>query len=194
MLHETLSKMILIACLSLVSTTEAEAQRAERTNLTSLHSVFFQDVIDAAKQLDAERYDFRPTTEVRSFGGLLGHIAGSSYAICALARDVDSPEHGRGLEEKAGELGKKGLLKALEASRDYCEDALSAARAPRSERATRAFSQGLFDGKPVTTGDALAFHVSHLADHYGNIAIYLRILGEVPPSTQRAQRAADGAT
>lgn len=179
---------------SLVLPTSATATTSSHADikLAALHHVFFGDVITAAEHLDERHYGFRPTAEVRTFAEQLGHIATASYTICAFARDQAPPEHGRGLEQKAETLGKAGLLEVLRASRAFCDQAMEAPRTTASPRATQAFSEPLFAGESVTTGDALAFQLAHLVDHYGNLSIYLRLLGEVPPSTQRAeQRAAE---
>ena len=37
-------------------------------------------------------------------------------------------------------------------------------------------------------GAVLMFNVAHNNEHYGNIVVYMRLKGHVPPSTARAQK------
>lgn len=38
-------------------------------------------------------------------------------------------------------------------------------------------------------GAILTFNTAHNNEHYGNIVVYMRLAGRVPPSTARTQRA-----
>jgi hypothetical protein len=39
----------------------------------------------------------------------------------------------------------------------------------------------------TTRGAVLMFNTTHNNEHYGNIVVYLRLKGKVPPSTARSQ-------
>ena len=41
---------------------------------------------------------------------------------------------------------------------------------------------------PTVRGAILMFNTTHNNEHYGNIVVYMRLKGHVPPSTARAQR------
>ena len=43
-------------------------------------------------------------------------------------------------------------------------------------------------GKEATRGSVLVFNTTHNNEHYGNIVVYMRLKGHVPPSTARAQQ------
>ncbi len=160
-------------------------------NLRSLHSFYFRDIVAAAEQVDPEDYGFRAADGVRTYGELIGHISAASFGLCSMARGEDPPTERAGIEKRAAELGKPGLIGELTAARDYCDQTFADLKGPDavSERGTTALSKALFDGKPVSTAGVLIFHVSHITNHFGNLVTYLRLLGEVPPSTARAQSA-----
>jgi len=129
----------------------------------------------AAAELPESTYAYRPTAEVRSFGQLVGHVAGAQYLICAAAmgeppREEDEIERSR--------TSKAELLAALEASTKYCGRAY--------QQTDRAAQQGtkLF-GQERTRLYALGLNATHNAEHYGNIVTYLRLNGIVPPSSRR---------
>ena len=46
----------------------------------------------AAEQFPDSAYGFKPTPEVRSFGELIGHVAGSQQMFCAAALGEPQPE------------------------------------------------------------------------------------------------------
>ncbi|MBC7790382.1 MAG: DinB family protein [Anaerolineae bacterium] len=133
-------------------------------------------VTKAAEQMPEADYAFRPTHDVRTFGQLVGHVAGAQNLICAAA-----------LGEKAGNeddiekstTTKAGLLTALRASSQYCQ------RAYAQSDAASAGATTLFGG-PSTRLRALVLNATHNSEHYGNMVTYMRIRGMVPPSSQPA--------
>lgn len=133
-------------------------------------------IVKAAEQMPEADYSFRPTQSVRTFGQLIGHVAGAQNLICAAA-----------LGEKAGNeddiekstTTKAGLIAALRASSEYCQRAYAQSDAA-SEGATTLF------GSASTRLRALVLNATHNSEHYGNIVTYMRIKGMVPPSSQPA--------
>jgi uncharacterized damage-inducible protein DinB len=43
-------------------------------------------------------------------------------------------------------------------------------------------------GRQASKGSVLVFNTTHNNEHYGNLVVYLRLKGLVPPSTVRAQQ------
>lgn len=131
-------------------------------------------VARAAEQMPEEQYGFRPTPEVRSFGEMIGHVAGAQYMFCAAA--LGEPARDEGDIEKS-RTTKAALLEALHASTEYCQ------RAYRQSDAQAFQTTSLF-GQSRTRLSALAMNAMHNSEHYGNLVTYLRINGMVPPSSQ----------
>ena len=42
--------------------------------------------------------------------------------------------------------------------------------------------------KQTSRGSVLVFNTTHNNEHYGNIVVYMRLKGRVPPSTARVQK------
>jgi uncharacterized damage-inducible protein DinB len=132
-------------------------------------------ITTAAEELPESTYAYKPTPEVRSFGQLVGHVAGAQYLICAAA--LGEPPR----EEDAIEKSKKSkaeLVAALKASTQYCSKAYA-----QTDKAAQGKTK-LF-GQERTRLYALGLNATHDAEHYGNIVTYLRINGVVPPSSRR---------
>ena len=132
-------------------------------------------ITTAAAELPESTYSYRPTAAVRSFGQLIGHVAGAQYLICAAAlgeppREEDEIEQSR--------TSKAELLAALKASTEYCGRAYQ-----QTDRAAQQ-STKLF-GQERTRLYALGLNATHNAEHYGNLVTYLRLNGVVPPSSRR---------
>ena len=86
--------------------------------------MLWEDVADylvqSAMDMPAEKYAFKPTPAVRSFGEIIGHVAGSQNMFCAMALGEKPPAEDA--VEKAATT-KEALVAALKASNDYCRKA-----------------------------------------------------------------------
>lgn len=129
----------------------------------------------AAEELPESTYSFKPTPEVRSFGQLVGHVAGAQYLICAAALG-DPPRNEDDIEKTR--KAKVELVAALKASTQYCGRAYA-----QTDKAAQGKTK-LF-GQDRTRLFALGLNATHDAEHYGNIVTYLRMNGIVPPSSRR---------
>src|SRR5690348_16968491 len=76
----------------------------------------------AAEQFPDSLYNFKPTAEVRSFGELIGHVAGSQQMFCAAA--LGEPQPAEDAVEKSAK-SKADLVEALKKSSEYCKRAYS---------------------------------------------------------------------
>ena len=131
-------------------------------------------ITQAAEEMSEADYAFRPTPEVRTFGQLIGHIAGAQYLICAAALG----ERGRSEDDiEKSRTTKAALIEALRASSEYCARAYSQSDAS-AVRPTKLF------GQERSRLFALGLNATHDAEHYGNIVTYMRMKGMVPPSSR----------
>jgi uncharacterized damage-inducible protein DinB len=134
-------------------------------------------ILRAAEQMPEADYSFRPTPEVRSFGQLIGHIAGGQNLFCARALGE------RGVSEDSIEktkTTKAELVEALRKSNEYCERAYA-------QSDSDAMGMTKMFGRDVTKLYALGLNASHISEHYGNLVTYMRLKGMVPPSSQPRQ-------
>jgi uncharacterized damage-inducible protein DinB len=131
-------------------------------------------IMDAAVEVPESTYAFRPTPEVRTFGELIAHLAGSQDAYCAEALGEKPPAE-NAVEKTT--TTKAALVQALRKSNDHC---------------ARAYAQSDVDAaKPVNSADgegprftSLLGNTTHDSEHYGNIVTYMRMNHMVPPSSK----------
>ncbi len=129
----------------------------------------------AAEELTEAEYGYRPVAGVRTFGELIGHVAGTQNMLCALVLGDKQPAEDA-IEKSA--TTKATLVAALKASNVYCAKAY-AISATVSNAAIDVF------GEKSTKVGALALNAVHDGEHYGNIVTYMRMQGKVPPSSKR---------
>ena len=131
-------------------------------------------ITTTAEELPESLYAYRPTPEVRSFGQLIGHVAGAQHLICAAA--LGEPGGSEDDIERT-RTTKAALVEALHESTAYCERAYAQTDAA-ARQGTRLF------GEERTRLYALALNATHNGEHYGNLVTYLRLNGRVPPSSR----------
>jgi len=157
-----------------VSNPAAGAANTAVTGAKNVWNAMTGYVTTAAEQMPEADYAFKPVATVRSFGELIGHIAGAQNMICAAALGEKQPNED---DIEKSVKTKAGLVAALKASTAYC------ARAYAQSDAASAGPTKLF-GQDNTRIGALTLNAAHNAEHYGNIVTYMRIKNMVPPSSQ----------
>jgi uncharacterized damage-inducible protein DinB len=132
-------------------------------------------ITGAAEDMPEAKYGYKPVATVRSFGQIIGHVAGSQYLICAAA--LGDPPRAEDEIEKS-KTTKADLVAALKASTEYCK---------RAYAQTDAAAQGQTElfGAKRTRLYALGLNATHDGEHYGNLITYLRMNGMVPPSSRQ---------
>ena len=172
----TLALMLLAAGgAPLVAQDGTAGDNAAVSTSRQLWETFVGHITTAADELPESKYAYRPTPEVRTFGQLVGHVAGAQYLICAAA--LGEPPRNEDEIEKSRKT-KAELVAALKESTQYCNRAYG-----QTDKAAQQKTK-LF-GQERTRLYALGLNAAHDAEHYGNIVTYLRLNGIVPPSSRR---------
>jgi uncharacterized damage-inducible protein DinB len=148
--------------------------------VNAMHATIRRNLAEAAENMPADEYAFRPTSLVRSFGELVGHVASANYFFCSQAKGERAPS----TENFERVNRKEQLVKALKDSLEYCDQVYAATT-------DRTFS-GLVaipgpGNKRASRGSVLVFNTTHNNEHYGNLVVYMRLKGHIPPSTARTQ-------
>jgi uncharacterized damage-inducible protein DinB len=150
----------------------------------AMHATIRRDIADAAVAMPAEDFGFKPTPDVRSFAQLVGHVINANFFFCSQAKGEARPTttNFEAVADKAALI--KGLTDAL-ASCDALYE--STTDADFNQAVTLNGFPGMNPKTPTTRGAVLMFNTTHNNEHYGNIVVYLRLKGKVPPSTARSQ-------
>ena len=146
-----------------------------------MHATIRRDLAEAAASMPADEFAFKPTPQVRSFGELVGHVVNTNFFFCAQAKGEKSP--GTTNYEKVTE--KAALVKSLNDSLAYCDGAYAATTDANFQEMVKVVGGSV--ASDAARGMVLMFNTTHNNEHYGNIVVYMRLKGQVPPSTARAQ-------
>ena len=153
------------------------------TTAKSVHASIRRNLVESAAAMTAEEYAFKPAPEMRSFGEVIGHLINANFTICAQVRGEKSP----GTQNYEKVTDKAALVKALDEALAYC-DALYESTTDANFQTPVELTGPASRKTQTPRGIALLFNSTHNNEHYGNLVVYMRLKGHVPPSTARAQQ------
>jgi uncharacterized damage-inducible protein DinB len=148
--------------------TEVAALKAAYTGIKN-------NVTKAAERMPEDQYGFKASPDIRTFGALIGHIADTQARFCALAAGATPPT----TDAEKSKTAKADLVAALKASFDVCDPVFASLT---DEDASKMVSMGR--GTRSKTAVLWQLIIGHSNEEYGYLAVYMRIKGIVPPSTQ----------
>ena len=173
--------------------TAAELSRTETPAKAIMRTFSFQeyDVRSAAEAMPESKWDFRPITgafknekpeygpaEVRSFSEQVKHVACANFAFSAELDGIKPPD--------ACDKGGPSPANTRKELLTYLRDSFTAL----SKSLNAITAKNMFDpiegpyGGPNTRLGLAEIAVWHAADHYGQMTLYLRLNGIVPPSSR----------
>ncbi len=136
--------------------------------------IFGSRLVAAFDSIPAARYDYRPTSTQQTIGYIAQHLEDANYSLCE--RFGDLKQH-RTVKDSLADTIKAGwpkdtLVARLKASLRFCDTAIAQPKQLRS----------------ASLANALLAFETDLAEHYSQIATYMRLLGMVPPSALTPRR------
>lgn len=140
------------------------------------YNVVKNNILKAADKMPDDAYDFKPTPDQRSFGGWIAHVADAQTAGCS--RVLGTPK----TPGAASKVTKADLVAALKDSFDTCDAAYSALTDANANDTVQSFRG------PTTRLASLAGNAGHDNECYGAMAVYMRLKGIVPPSSEPRPR------
>jgi len=158
---------------ALIGAAALNAQNPLSSDLKNSYNGIKSTVTKAADEMPEASYSFKASPMERTYGEIVGHIADVQLALCGNAKG----------EQKKGDAESKttkaDLVAALKASFDYCDGVYES-----MTDADAATQVTLFGPRKASKLAVLNFNISHDNEMYGQMVVYLRIKGLVPPSSQ----------
>jgi len=159
----------------------------ERNNFLLLVTNVRRTIVDAADAMPADKYGFAPTNgefvNVRSFSKQVRHLAATNYILAAAALGQKPPSDAGDEAGPDSVVTKPQHLAYLRGSFDALE---RAARAIGDNRvATISSPISPMQGHTETRIALIAEAMTHAYDHYGQMVVYLRMNGVIPPASRR---------
>src|SRR5258708_6913128 len=142
------------------------------TEIKARYTAIKNNLSKAADKMSEADYAFKPVDTIRTFGGLIGHVADSQLGACGRIKG----EQKRG--EASAKTEKADLVAALKESFAYCDAAYDALK---DADLTTMVGQAPRQTSKSATAWGLIVHSN---EEYGYLAVYMRLKGVVPPSSE----------
>jgi DinB superfamily len=183
----------IVACLILLGgSTLALAQGSKASGPPSVGGVLDSAVgnverefVSAADAMPEDRYSFVPSSGefkgVRSFALQVKHVAAVNFMVGAAILGETPPVEVGGENGPDTMKSKADVVKFLKDSFVYLHKAASSI----DEKNSVAPIKSPFGEGPATRLGMATLIVGHCFDHYGQVVVYLRMNGIVPPASRR---------
>ena len=134
------------------------------------------NILKAADRMPAADYAFKPTPDIRTFARVVNHVAEVQLRFCGAANGTAPASLPTVPPETAD---KAAIVQALQASFNECDKALAATTDAN-------LSQSFTVGPAKRSCIGLMWGtVAHDNEQYATLALYLRLKGLVPPSSEK---------
>jgi DinB superfamily len=134
------------------------------------------NILKAADGMPAENFQFRPTPDIRTFARVVNHITEAQLHSCGAANHTAADALAKVPPETAD---KAVIVEALKASYAECDKAFAALTDAN-------LSEMLAAGPAKRSRIGLMWGtVSHDNEQYATLALYMRLKGLVPPSSEK---------
>src|SRR5437764_89164 len=142
-----------------------------------------RNIAQAFDSIPESKFGYKPTPAQLTFGFIAQHVASDSYLFCSNfgvmkptidARDTSTPDSIKATWQKSE------LVSKLKASFAFCDQAIEQVTDATLPDAI-SFTYGGSE-RHVTRVNVVLLHALDLADHYSQIANYMRLNGMLPPS------------
>ncbi|WP_251106362.1 DinB family protein [Alloacidobacterium dinghuense] len=131
-------------------------------------------ILKAADNMPAENYTFKPTPDIRTFARVVNHVTEAQFRACGALNGVSEAK-----PAPPETADKATIVDALKASFAECDKAFDALNDTSITNMVQA-------GQAKRSRIGIAWGtVSHDNEQYATLALYMRLKGLVPPSSEK---------
>jgi uncharacterized damage-inducible protein DinB len=135
-----------------------------------------RNLTEAAEQMPADKYGFKPTPAQMSFGEVIAHLTEGNHMLCSSISGVAAPKGAKVTPTDP----KSQLVARLKDSFKFCDSALA-----KLNDSNLNAKVPFFGNREVSRATAMFVTADDWADHYSQLAIYMRLNGQLPPTAKR---------
>jgi uncharacterized damage-inducible protein DinB len=170
--------IFIAALLTSAAWSQTAAENPQLASSKAFYEQMKSVILRSADKMPEDKYGFRPTDDVRTYGQVLAHVADAQFFLCGIAKEGKGGR--RGFEKSA--TTKTAIVAALKEGYAYCDSVYASLTDASSAETVPWF------GQQRTKLSMLSFNVGHMYEHYGNLVTYMRINKIVPPSSEQQSR------
>lgn len=177
-------RLFAVACGIMVIAAPRTAVMAQGPAAASIQAEMLKDWTDLkdtlmkiANEMPAEGYSFKPTPPQETFGRRVVHIGvGANRFLQLLGGKAPAPR----VDAASAAMTKEAAMKVMGDTFDYGIAILK----EQTDQTMLQTVDAPFLG-PSSRARVFTFVIGHTWDLYGQLAVYLRLQGHVPPASQR---------
>ena len=133
------------------------------------------EILDVAEVMPAEKYSYKPTPDISSFGDQLVHVAGITQRFIDTAKGIKTePAH-------HGPMAKPEVIALLKKTFQSAQEMIT----PLTDAQLLEPVKFPFGDRTVTRATFWQGPLYQIRNHHGQLVVYLRMNGIVPPTTAR---------
>jgi uncharacterized damage-inducible protein DinB len=171
--------VLLAIALPAVARQQATAAKPAAVKPAGFRAEFVTDLDDVqdkimklAASVPADKYTWRPASDVRSISEVYTHIAGANYFLASFLGAQPPADMPKDIEKITDKAAVNAELKK---SFDYLRRVIAAEADADLDKNVNMF------GKPTTQRNVFTTILNHLHEHLGQSIAYARMNGVVPP-------------
>ena len=142
-----------------------------------------RNLAQAFDSIPERLFSYKPTPAQLTIGYIAQHIASDNYFFCSMFGDMKAPPAAMDTataDSVKATWPKDRLVTNLKASFTFCENALGQLDdAKLADQVTMTFRG---QSRTVTRASMVLGHVTDMADHYSQLANYMRLNNILPPT------------
>lgn len=140
------------------------------------YSAEAKHIMAAADEIPADKFAYAPTPAQMTFGAIMTHLAQGNDYLCGAIGGMKAPERSK----LAATESKAVLVARLKETFAFCDKALAGVD---DSKLTEQLP--FFGGKTKSRAAVMTLTTGDWADHYSQLAIYLRLNGLLPPTAKK---------
>jgi uncharacterized damage-inducible protein DinB len=167
--------LLIVMASPAISRADSGYPEALRVHLARLRNM----LVSIVAAMPEDKYDFRPTKEVRSFREMVLHLISDNFTHLGYAAGKSKEDSDKLAEKYKNIRTRAEMLAALGDSYDYGDKVLAGLNDQNAMDKVTAMR-----GEHTNRVGAVLEAFEDQMDHYGNFVVYLRLNGVVPPDTE----------
>jgi uncharacterized damage-inducible protein DinB len=136
-----------------------------------------KNIMQAAEDMPAAKYTYRPTAPQMTWAAVVVHLAEGNDYLCGKIAGTTAPTRAK-IDTTAG---KEALVARLRETFQFCDQSLASL-----DDSKLGEQIPFFGGKPWTRAAIMTLTTADWADHYSQMANYLRLNNLLPPTAKKA--------
>ena len=144
---------------------------------------FQRNLAQAFDSIPASKFGYKPTPAQMTIGDIAQHLSGDNYFYCGNFGSMKasvSQEESTSPDSVKAKWAKDKLVANLKASFKFCEDAFAQIDDAKLAETFTITSGG--NSRQAVRLQPVLGHIVDMADHYSQLANYMRLNGILPPT------------